>query len=55
LVYGSAILTGINVEDTVCIAPKEEDCVHNLKFLKVTLATGFAFDGIVGMSPKRNS
>ena len=55
LVYGSATLTGINVEDTVCISPKTEDCVHDLKFLKITQATGFAFDGIVGMSPRRNS
>ena len=55
LVYGSATLRGIFVEDTVCIAPKESDCVHNLKFLKIVEATGFAFDGIVGMSPTRNS
>ena len=49
--YGSATLQGFYVEDTVCVAPVSDLCVDNFKFFEITAASGFAFDGILGMSP----
>ena len=49
--YGSATLQGKYVQDTTCVAAYVDECVENFEFFKILSATGFGFDGILGMSP----